>query len=243
MHKPGIPADLLPPERLWERWGLAAVVGADAKEEGERFRFGVWAETDADEPRLRYDDGGCSGWWFLDCGSGRFVLFGHDDASRLSRYTEPSVDQEGPPLDRFAGAPGWLPAEVSREVENMPDACVYWCEEGTWARAPYPEELADDGIATGLRWLHDREKFLGELGTWDGQPLGVALPEPRAEGLLDAAERRRVTPELLESAAAETEAELAAEAEDEYATLDDVRPLDLPAALRALEATGLGGGL
>jgi hypothetical protein len=231
MHKPGIPADLLPPERLWARLGLVAVLGAVEEDPEYLSVFGVWAEGDGRV--LRYDDGGCSRWWFIRCGGGRYALFGSDDAGELGRYTEPREGRDGPVLDPVAGAPEWLPKEALEVAGNNPGTCVYWCEDGVWQRAAYPEDLKDDGIAVGLGWLHDREEFLDTVSAWDDD--GTRLPREAAERLLDAAERRQLTPELLEFAAAEVRPE------DEDAGPEDIRKLESTAALRALELSGLNG--
>jgi hypothetical protein len=232
MHKPGIPADLLPPERLWARWGLAAVLGAVEEDPEYLSVFGVWAPGDGRV--LRYDDGGCSRWWLVRCGGGRYALFGSDDAGGLARYVDPPEGRAGPVLDPVAGAPVWLPKEALQVAGGNPGTCVYWCEDGVWGRAAYPEELTDDGIGVGLGWLHDREEFLDTVSAWDDD--GTTLPREAAERLLEAAETRRLTAELLEFAAAELRPE------DEDAGPDGVRKLELAAALRTSAISGLDGG-
>lgn len=230
MHKPGIPEDLLPPEELWARWGLVAVLGVE-EEDPEASVFGAWTE-DAGRV-LRYDDGGCSRWWFVRCGDGRYALYGSDDAGELGRFTDPQYLGDEAALDPCTGAPAWMPKEARQQAENYPDTCVYWYEGGAWGRAAYPEELKDDGIAVGLGWLHDRGEFLDTVGAWDDD--GTLLSREAAERLLSAAETRRLTPELIEFAASEVRPE------DEDADPEDVRRMDLAAALRALEISGLDG--
>lgn len=216
VHRPGVPEDLLPAEQLWARWGALAVVSNSAGEEAQRFRHGLWAL----EGRLRYDDSGCTAWWFVRCGSGRYVLFGRDESEQVVGYE--------PEIDVLAGGPEWLPYEELRErIGACEIACVYWYEGGVWGRAPYPDDLYDDGLDCGMGGLLDRESTVQWIGDHGEVPVRVA------ERLLEGAERYRLTPELLEFAVREWHEEMG----DEYEPV-----IELPAALRALELTGLDRG-
>lgn len=230
MHRPAIPEDLLPPEQLWARWGLFAVVMNSSEEEGSFQRTGWWAASGS---RLRYDDSGCTRWWFDRCGAGRYVLFGQDDMGAVNRYR--------PEIDMFAGGPEWLPYKKLRYMAEGDElGCVYWYENGAWARAPYPDDVRDDGVDEGLGSLHSREKTVRELGGLDGSMVDPGLPRHVAERLLDAAEEGRLTPELVERAREELIHELL----QEDAELEEGETLhELPAVIRALELTGLGRGL
>jgi hypothetical protein len=99
--------------------------------------------------------------------------------------------------------------------------------------------VRDDGLGEGLGFLHSREKTLRELEGLDGSMVDPGLPRHVAERLLDAAEKRQLTPELLEFARNELLEERARKGRqlEEGETLHE-----LPAVLRALELTGLGGG-
>ncbi|MFD0531458.1 hypothetical protein ACFQ1I_40550 [Kitasatospora arboriphila] len=94
-------------------------------------------------------------------------------------------------IDVLAGGPDWLPYEELRDrLEGCEIGCVYWYENGAWARAPYPDDLGDDGLDCGMGDFIDRGEVLGELanrldGTVDG---------PSADSLLADAEAYRLAP-------------------------------------------------
>ncbi|MFE9119899.1 hypothetical protein [Streptomyces sp. NPDC007172] len=212
IHRPGLPGDLPEPELLWARWGLLAVLEASTEEENTPsvHRTGHWADAGG----LHLDDCGCT-WWTLDRrGPGRFVLYGEDESS--------DVKWHKPAIDLLAGAPHWLPFERLRDlIEGYELGCVYWYENGAWARSPYPESLDDDGLDCGMSRFVDRGDVLDAIDLG-----GSAETEP--EFLLDRAERAELTPELVQSMVSASEY-------DHW---------DLPAMLRALRLAGLepGGG-
>ncbi|MFI9048463.1 hypothetical protein [Streptomyces sp. NPDC053427] len=212
IHRPGLPGDLPSPEVLWARWALVAVLEATtAAEESKGYRTGCWIDAGG----LHLDDCGCTWWTLARRGDGRFVLYGEDEAS--------DVKWHKPPIDMLAGAPDWLPYEDLHDLLTGYElGCVYWYENGSWARAPYPDGLDDDGLDCGMRRFVDRDEVLGLLA---GDDYGRAAGRS-AEDLLDQAERYRLTPELLAS--------VVADSTDEH--------WDLPAMTRALRGAGLSDG-
>lgn len=215
VHRPGLPGDLPPAELLWARWALVAVLEASTAAEGRGVhRTGHWLEGRA----LRLDDCGCTWWALARCGEGRYVLYGEDESSDV-KWHEPRIDM-------LAGGPGWLPYETLRDLlEGYELGCVYWYEDGAWARAPYPGSLEDDGLDCGMARFAVRAQALELVAS---AAAGCACdPEPGvgAEELLAAAEERRLTPGALEVVAAGCTR----------------GHRDLPAMRRALALSGLAG--
>ncbi|MFJ9850596.1 hypothetical protein [Streptomyces sp. NPDC101150] len=212
IHRPGLPGDLPRPEVLWARWALVAVLQATTAAERSRgSRTGFWI----DDEGLHLDDCGCTRWTLARMDGGRFVLYGEDESS--------DVKWHQPPIDMLAGAPDWLPYETLHDLlEGYELGCIYWYENGSWARAPYPDGLDDDGLDCGMSRFVDKGEALGLL---DGNDYGAAAGHS-AEILLDAAERYRLTPELLAS--------VVTNSRDEH--------WDLPAMTRALRGVGPAGG-
>ncbi|WP_405754588.1 hypothetical protein [Streptomyces sp. NBC_00073] len=210
IHRPGRPQDLPAAELLWARWALVAVFEATTAAEGRGVhRTGHWIDAGA----LRLDDAGCTWWALARMGRGRFVLYGEDESSGV-KWHEPRVDV-------LAQGPDWLPYETLRElVGSWELGCVYWYENGAWARAPYPEDLSDDGLDCGMHRFAEREEVL-DLLAGHGRA---------AQELLDAAEEYRLAPRELDSLVA-----AAGAAGDE----DRDEPWDLPAMHRALDLAGL----
>ncbi|MCT4354104.1 hypothetical protein M5362_13280 [Streptomyces sp. Je 1-79] len=207
MQRPGLPGDLPAPEVLWARWALVAVVEATTAAESARYRTGTWI----DEEGLHLDDCGCTWWTFSRVADGRYVLFGEDESS--------GVKWHRPPVDMLAGAPDWLPHEELRDrLEGDELGCVYWYENGAWARAPYPDDLGDDGLDCGMSRFVVRAEALRLLDEHVRRDGGSS-----AAALLEHAEDRRLTQELLESL---------------VAPADGSAP-DLPAMTRALHRAGL----
>ncbi|MFE1869297.1 hypothetical protein ACFW9N_00115 [Streptomyces sp. NPDC059496] len=150
IHRPGRPEDLPEASVLWARWAALAVATWDAEEEEERFRHGYWFDGSGSDVELRYDDGACSRWVLIRADGGRAVLFGQDDSSKVAQYE--------PPIDLLAGAPGWVRDERLHDLlEQGRVECVYWFEDGSWRRAPYPDGLHDDGLDCGIGHLTSRE--------------------------------------------------------------------------------------
>ncbi|WP_328490290.1 hypothetical protein [Streptomyces zaomyceticus] len=214
IHRPGKPGDLPSGEALWARWALLAAVAATTEQEqrASGYRTGLWI----DDERLHYDDSGCTWWTMSRMGEGRFVLYGEDESSGV-KWHKPSIEM-------LAGGPDWLPYEELRDrLQGYELGCVYWYEDGAWARAPYPEDLADDGLDCGMSDFVDRSQVLGELS----QHLDDTLGGPNADSLLATAEEHRLEPELL--------------LERLLPVDPDHEPRDLPAVARALALAGLSG--
>src|SRR5690606_20923215 len=113
-------------------------------------------------------------------GDGRFVLYGEDESS--------GVKWHDPPIDVLAGAPDWLPHdELNDRLAGMELGCVYWFEDGAWARASYPAGLTDDGLDCGMSRFVDRDDVLWELNS----RIARAPEGPSADELLSAAEAYR----------------------------------------------------
>lgn len=207
IQRPGQPGDLPSPEVLWARWALVAVLEATTEaEESTRYRTGVWI----DDEGLHLDDCGCTWWTFSRVGEGRYVLFGEDESSGCKWHT--------PPVDMLAGGPDWLPYEELRSrLSGNELGCVYWYENGAWARAPYPGDLDDDGLDCGMSRFVDRGDALRLLDDH------VGFDGTAAETLLAHAEEYRLTPSLLEA----------------HASPEDGGAPDLPAMGRALRRAGL----
>ncbi|MFI6006104.1 hypothetical protein ACIA98_37975 [Streptomyces sp. NPDC051366] len=156
INRPGRPEDLPEASVLWARWAAFAVATWNAEEEKERFRSGYWLGDSDSDGDLHYDDGACSRWVFIRAEGGRAVLFGQDDSSKVARYE--------PPIDLLAAAPGWVHRELRRDLlEQGRIECVYWFEDGSWHRAPYPDDLHDDGLDCGIGHLTSRDHAVGEI--------------------------------------------------------------------------------
>ncbi|MBD0839395.1 MULTISPECIES: hypothetical protein [unclassified Streptomyces] len=209
INRPGQPGDLPSPRVLWARWALIGVLEATtAGERKGRHRTGTWVDGEG----LRLDDSGCTWWGFEQRGEGRYVLYGEDESS--------GVKWHRPPVDMLAGAPDWLPHERLRDLLNGWElGCVYWFENGAWARAPYPETLGDDGLDCGVGRFVDRKEVLMTIADEDHGGMSAV----DAETLLDHAEGYRLTPDLLMS----------------LVTVPEWREPERPAMARALERAGL----
>ncbi|WP_369382783.1 hypothetical protein [Streptomyces sp. cg36] len=208
IERPGKPENLPAAELLWARWALVAVLEAtaDAETHGVH-RTGTWI----DERGLHLDDCGCTWWTLAPMGQGRYVLYGEDESS--------GVKWHRPTIDMLARAPHWLPFERLRDLlEGYELGCVYWYEDGAWARAPYPAALDDDGLDCGMTRFAEREEALGLVKDCE------RMPREQAEESLTAAETYRLTTSDI---AALLDAD------------DECTPADREAALRALERAQL----
>ncbi|MFC8492749.1 hypothetical protein ACFUJU_18500 [Streptomyces sp. NPDC057235] len=213
IHRPGLPEDLPPGGELWGRWALLAAIGATTAEEGRASGHRTGLRVDAEG--LHHDDSGCTWWTMSRRGEGRFVLYGEDESS--------GVKWHGTPIDMLAGGPDWLPYDELRDrIEGYELGCVYWYEDGAWARAPYPDDLRDDGLDCGMSGFVDREQVLGELSDRLRAADGGGAD---AADLLADAEAHRLRPELL--------------LERLRPARHDDPPLDPPAVARALDLAGL----
>ncbi|WP_278266161.1 hypothetical protein [Nocardia sp. AG03] len=209
IHKPGRPEDLPDARTLWARWAFIAAVRADSREE-QPGRTGYWIDAEG----LHWDDSACTVWTLSPQGEGRFLLYGEEEVSEVRFYE--------PPIDVLAGGPAWLPFDELRErYEDYQAGTVYWYENGAWARAPYPDDLRDDGLASGLFGVIDRDELLRELIPHLEEAPGL----PDIDSLLTDAEAYRLAPR---------------------GWLERLRPgppydrePDLPAVARTLAATGI----
>ncbi|MFC9898043.1 hypothetical protein ACFVMC_30505 [Nocardia sp. NPDC127579] len=189
VHKPGQPGDLPDAGVLWRRWAGAALAMYDHEQEGTAavHRTGCWI----DDAGLHWDDSGCTWWEFKWFGDGRAVLFGEDETSQV-KWHEPAIDV-------LAGAPQWVPRRYLRGlIDAYMVGCVYWFEDGAWHRAPYPDDLRDDGLGSGVGRLTTRAGALETISLW--RDSGATDPE-LCERLLDAAERGAVTEDLVRTCA------------------------------------------
>ncbi|MFJ8660126.1 hypothetical protein [Streptomyces sp. NPDC093795] len=212
IHRPGLPQDLPRGEALWARWALLAAVRATTEEEerGSGYRTGLWIDAE----RLHHDDSGCTWWTMSRMGEGRYVLYGEDESS--------GVKWNEPPIDMLAGGPDWLPYDELRDrLTGYELGCVYWYENGVWARAPYPDGLRDDGLDCGMSGFVERGRVLGELSDYVDDTVGGV----DADGLLADAEAHRLEAGLLLERLRPTD--------------PDDEPLDPPAVARALALAGL----
>ncbi|MEU3727191.1 hypothetical protein [Streptomyces sp. NPDC031705] len=218
IHRPGLPGDLPPAELLWAHWALVAVLEAGTEAEGRGVhRTGHWIDGEG----LHLDDCGCTWWTFARAGEGRYVLYGEDESSGV-KWHEPAIDM-------LAQGPDWLPYETLHDLlAGMQLGCVYWSENGSWARAPYPDDLDDDGLDCGISRFTERRELLALLdGAGDDCGCGRDdAPGRTAVRLLDAAVRGELRPADLEALAAGC----------------SCGHWDLPAMLRALELSGLADG-
>ncbi|MBW5485060.1 hypothetical protein GPJ59_25070 [Streptomyces bambusae] len=214
IDRPGRPENLPSAEVLWARWALVAVLEASAAKETESgYRAGTWV----DDEGLHLDDGGCTWWTFSPMGDGRYVLYGEDESSAV-KWHEPAVDM-------LAGGPDWLPYDELRDrLQGWELGCVYWYENGAWARAPYPDGLDDDGLDCGMSRFVVRGEALALLAE-ARRERSTADAAVTVADLMAAAEAYRLAPELL---AAFTEG-------------SEAGTRELPAMGRSLALAGLVG--
>lgn len=232
IHRPGLPEDLPAPDVLWARWSTIAIVTAEDDEARGRYPTGCWLDGGA----LRLDDSGCTWWTLVRYDGGRAVLYGEDESS--------GVKWHEPPVDMLAGGPDWLPYENLRDLlEGYELGCVYWYEDGAWARAPYPDDLDDDGLDCGMSRFADREKAVDELVGY----LDWAIGHATAEALMTHAEQGTLTRQVLDAFLTEltelAESEGAEEPEGAAAPQGDGRRSGAsPAMAEALRRSGLDAG-
>ncbi|MFD8542929.1 hypothetical protein [Streptomyces sp. NPDC059649] len=121
------------PDALWSHAATLAAWSADQQLPVHNYRV--------DETGLRSEDVG-NGWWALSwVEGGRAVLYGidHDYSETVSL---------SPPLDLLAGGPSWLPWQWLDDVITGGEEIgfLYWWDGEAWGRAPYPDEVHDDGV-------------------------------------------------------------------------------------------------
>ncbi|CAL9489347.1 hypothetical protein SUDANB121_03220 [Nocardiopsis dassonvillei] len=138
-HLPGSPSDLPHPEVLWARAGAYAAVCA-----------GLGLTECVPGPgavhfRLVLGSRFC----LARVAGGRFLLIGHDPENTGARsWTRP--------IDIFEGAPEALPWDWLAG-RPRPDFAYWW--DGEWARAAYPDDWEDDGLAATVGWCADPDDF------------------------------------------------------------------------------------
>ncbi|WP_434599519.1 hypothetical protein [Streptomyces sp. A5-4] len=149
MRSPSVPGDLDRVERVWSRAAALAVATAMVGD-GDRFK---WADG-----ALHCENAGGAYWWRLQMfDGGRAVLCGQDSDASHTHLVEP-------PVDLLAGGPDWLPWEGLRhEAKDRVLGYVYWWEDGSWGRAPYPQDVEDDGLEASVPWAGIGEEARREL--------------------------------------------------------------------------------
>ncbi|MFF4954337.1 hypothetical protein [Streptomyces chattanoogensis] len=86
-----------------------------------------------------------------------------------------------PPVDLLAGGPDWLPWEwlialISNEVLGF----VYWWADGAWGRAPYPDDLREDGLTAIVPADDSEVRAVLDALTEDGADAAVIAVAMRA---------------------------------------------------------------
>ncbi len=176
---------------MWARWAALAAVQAASEEKGA----GRWLRNG----ELCLDTWGSSWGVMAWAGDGRAVLFGEDEGSKTKWHKEP--------IDLLAGAPEWLPhARLRDHVEHYELGFVYWYDDGTWHRAPYPDDLQDDGLELAMDEFLIRSEAVAELESWladhtDGAPEAVVAACGR---FMEQAERRTLTTDAVRAFTDET---------------------------------------
>ncbi|CAL9501936.1 hypothetical protein SUDANB121_03471 [Nocardiopsis dassonvillei] len=133
MHRPSLPEDLLPLDRLWARAVLLHLCDPGTGFEGNEVSCP--------------DGGGGSWWWTLGRLPGGRGFFWGQDADGSHGHLRDD------PVDFLAGGPEWLPwDELRYEAEGMTIGYLYWWQDGSWARAPYPDDMEDDGLDMSVPW-------------------------------------------------------------------------------------------
>ncbi|MGI5479170.1 hypothetical protein [Streptomyces lavendofoliae] len=146
MHAPSLPEDLDHPARLWARAVTFALVeGAcrDGRPEHDLDEHGLWCHST-----------GAGGWWRLTrVGDGRAVFAGQDPDGSHTHV-------DGRQVDFLTGGPDWLPWELLRDdADGNLLGFVYWWHDGAWHRAPYPEQLPEDGLEGAAPWVDSEPEF------------------------------------------------------------------------------------
>lgn len=133
-HRPGLPADLPPPDVLWTRLATCAVISSGLGGHG-------CALIDA---ALTVDRGD-SRLVVARVAGGGFLLLGDDHGSIPARGRRR-------PNDPFRDAPVWFPWEwLERTGNTAPDLAYWW--DGAWARTALPDDWDDDGLGSVVgRW-------------------------------------------------------------------------------------------
>ncbi|MFE3188728.1 hypothetical protein ACFXHA_06935 [Nocardia sp. NPDC059240] len=147
------------------------MAGYDREAEGQSDRAGIWLN----DTGLHWDDSGCTWWTLAWLGEGRAVLFGEDESSDIRWY---NYKFEHPVIDMLAGAPDWLPRADLEEIDDML-GCVYWWDNAAWHRAPYPDDLTDDGLDCGISRFITRAHLVHDMAA-DLEVPTASFPEALA---------------------------------------------------------------
>lgn len=138
-HLPGLPSDLPHPEVLWARVGAYASVCAG---------LGL-TECVPGPGAVHFQLVLGARFCLARVAGGGFLLIGQDPENTEARARTR-------PVDPFHGAPEALPWDWLAE-RPPPDFAYWW--GGEWARAAYPDDWADDGLAATVGWCADLDDF------------------------------------------------------------------------------------
>ncbi|MEV6399954.1 hypothetical protein AB0M39_35070 [Streptomyces sp. NPDC051907] len=126
-----VPEQLGRPEQMWRRAAALALMEASAAS-GYEYCLGD------SEVSCSHSNGT---WTLALITDGRALFYGQDvDCSDTSYRGDK-------PVDLLVNAPDWVPMAELRELNDGYElGYLYWWDEGAWARAPYPDFVADDGL-------------------------------------------------------------------------------------------------
>jgi hypothetical protein len=131
-NEPEIPVQLDRPELMWQR-AVVLVLIAVTRTARPVFRLGDR------ELSCSHSNGG---WTLVLRPDGKALFYGQDVDCSDTTY------RGDKPVDLLVNAPGWLPADRLRELnESCELGYLYWWEGSCWDRAPYPAYVLDDGLA------------------------------------------------------------------------------------------------
>ncbi|MEO3974446.1 hypothetical protein [Streptomyces sp. CAU 1734] len=146
-NEPVIPTQLGRPERMWER-AVVLVLISVTRTARPIFRLG-------DRELSCFHSNG--GWNLALRPDGRAMFYGQDVDCSDTTYRGEA------PVDLLVNAPGWLPLDRLRELNDGYElGYLYWWEQGSWDRAPYPVHVEDDGLVASCD---------GYAGIFDDQSL------------------------------------------------------------------------
>jgi hypothetical protein len=138
-----------------------------------------------DEEGLYYEGGGGSCWWRITLAPGGEAVFSGQDSD--GSYTHLGAQ----PVDLLAGLPERLIwPQLRDDMRDRVLGYVYWYTGGAWHRAPYPEDLEDDGLAMSLDFLAWADEDVIDIllddrpSAPDATRTGVRFLEQAAAGLL-----------------------------------------------------------
>ncbi|MFL1378769.1 hypothetical protein [Nocardiopsis protaetiae] len=195
-HLPGLPSGLPHPEVLWARAGAYASICAG---------LGL-TECVPGPGAVHFQLVLGARFCLARVAGGGFLLIGQDpDSTDARAWTRP--------IDPFQGAPEALPWDWLAE-RPRPDFAYWW--DGEWARAAYPDDWEDDGLAATVGWCADLDDFTewvarAALDTTD--PAGTVSARKTVADLAARARERTLDADALAAAldhAGRDDADLAA---------------------------------